>query len=38
MNEDCLHPWVKVDQAGRRLPPKTLSILVDLTLKLVYHS
>ena len=30
-----LHPWVRVDQAGRSLPPKTLSILVGLTLKLV---
>ena len=29
----CLHPWVKVDQAGRPLPPKSLSILVGLTLK-----
>ena len=27
--------WVKVDQAGRPLPPKILSILVGLTLKLV---
>ena len=33
MNEN-LHPWVKVDQAGRPLPPKTLSILVGLTLNL----
>ena len=31
---EYLHPWVKVDQAGRPLPPKTLSILVGLTLKL----
>ena len=30
-----LHPWVRVDQAGRPLSPKTLSILVGLTLKLV---
>ena len=34
MLKECLHPWVKVDQAGRPLPPKTLSILVGLTLKL----
>ena len=27
--------WEKVDQAGRPLPPKILSILVGLTLKLV---
>ena len=32
--EECLHPWVQVDQAGRPLPPKSLSILVGLTLKL----
>ena len=32
--EECLHPWVKVDQADRSLPPKSLSILVGLTLKL----
>ena len=32
--EERLHPWVKVDQAGRPLPPKSLSILVGLTLKL----
>ena len=25
-----LHPWVKVDQAFRPLPPKTLSILVGV--------
>ena len=31
--EECLHPWVKVDQVGRPLPPKSLNILVDLTLK-----
>ena len=30
MNEN-LHPWVRVDQAGRPLPPKTFSILVGLT-------
>ena len=29
-----LHPWVKVDQAGRPLPPKSLNILASLTLKL----
>ena len=28
-----LHPWVKVDQAVRPLPPKSLNILVGLTLK-----
>ena len=28
-----LHRWVKVDQAGRPLPPKTPSILAGLTLK-----
>ena len=33
--KECLHPWVRVDQAGRHLPPKILSILVGLTLKLV---
>ena len=34
--KECLHPWVRVDQAGRPLPPKTLGILVvGLTLKLV---
>ena len=32
--EECLHPWVKVNQAGRPLPPKSLSILVGLTVKL----
>ena len=32
--EECLHPWVKVDQAVRPLPPKSLNILVGLTLKL----
>ena len=30
-----LHPWVRVDQACRPLSPKTLSILVGLTFKLV---
>ena len=34
-NNKNLHPWVKVDQAGRPLPPKTLSILVGLALKLI---
>ena len=29
-----LHPCVKVDQAVRALPPKSLNILVGLTLKL----
>ena len=29
-----LHPWVKVDRASRPLPPKSLNILVGLTLKL----
>ena len=33
--KECLHPWVSVDQAGRPLPPKTVSILVGLALKLV---
>ena len=32
--EECLHPWVKMDQAVRPLPPKSLNILVGLTLKL----
>ena len=32
--EECLHQWVKVDQAFRPLPPKSLNILVGLTLKL----
>ena len=32
--KECLHPWVKVDQAVRPLPPKSLNILVGLTLKL----
>ena len=30
-----LHPWVRVGQAGRPLPPRTLSILGGLTLKLL---
>ena len=29
-----LHPWAKVDQAVRPLPPRSLNILVGLTLKL----
>ena len=33
--KECLHPWVRVDQAGRPLPPKTLSVSVGLALKLV---
>ena len=33
--KECSHLWVRVDQAGRPLPPKTISILVGLTLKLV---
>ena len=33
--KECLHPWVRVDQAGMPLPPKTVSILVGLALKLV---
>ena len=37
LNEKSLHPWVKVDQAGRPLPSKRLSILDGLTLKLVPH-
>ena len=32
--KECLHLWVKVDQAGRPLPPKSLGILVGLLLKL----
>ena len=31
-----LHPWVKVDQAVRPLPPKSLNIFVGLTLKLYF--
>ena len=34
IEEECLHLWVKVDQAGRPLPPRLLGILVGLTLKL----
>ena len=34
LREECLHPWVKADQAVRPLPPKSLNILVGLTLKL----
>ena len=33
--KEGLHPWVRVDQAGRPLPPKTVSILVGVELKLV---
>ena len=33
-----LHPRVRVDQAVRPLPPKTLSILVGLVLKLISMS
>ena len=32
--EECLHPWAKMDQAARHLPPMSLSILVGLKLKL----
>ena len=32
--KECSHQLVKVGQAGRPLPPKTLRILVGLTLKL----
>ena len=31
--KECLHQWVRVDQAGRPLPPKTLVILVGSMLK-----
>ena len=31
---ECLHLWVKVDQASRPLAPKSLNILIGLTLKL----
>ena len=34
--KESLHPWVKVDQAGRPLPPKRLSNLEGLTLNLVH--
>ena len=34
--KESLHPWVKVDQAGRPLQPKQLSILEGLTLNLDY--
>ena len=33
--KECLDPWVRMDQAGRPLSPKTVSILVGLALKLV---
>ena len=32
--EERLHPWVKVDQAVKPLPLKSLNILLGLTLKL----
>ena len=31
--KENFHPWVKVDQANRPLPPKTLCILEGLALK-----
>ena len=34
MIKGCLHPWVKMDQADRPLPPKSLSIFLVFTLKL----
>ena len=34
-DERNLHPWMKVDQAVRPLPPKSLRILVGLALKLI---
>ena len=34
IEEECLQLWVKVDQASRPLSPRSLSILVGLTLKL----
>ena len=34
--KENFHPWVKVDQANRPLPPKTLSILEGLALKTGY--
>ena len=33
--KEWLHPWVRVDQAKKALPPKTVSILEGLLLKLV---
>ena len=30
LSNECLHPWVKVDQASRPLPPNSLSIMVSL--------
>ena len=33
--KECLHPWVRLDQDGRPLPTKTVSILVGLALKIV---
>ena len=35
--EESLHPWVKVDLAGRPLLLKRLSILEDLTLNLIHR-
>ena len=34
-SKENLHPWMKVNQAGRPLPPNTLGILVGLALKLI---
>ena len=31
--KENFHPWVKVEQANRSLPPKTLCILEDFSLK-----
>ena len=31
--KESLHPWVKVDQAGRPLPSKQLSILQPCNVK-----
>ena len=36
--EESLHPWVKVDQAARPLPPKQLSIFEGLMLKLISYT
>ena len=33
--EECLHPWMKEDQAVRPLTSMSLNILVGLTLKLI---
>ena len=32
--KEFLHPWVKLEEAGRPPPPKTFGIFVGLTLKL----